>query len=51
MSREKYGGMASVIDNTDQSVKAGTTYYYVVTAVGSGGVQSADSNETEATVP
>ena len=35
----------------DGNVTAGATYYYVVTAVGSDGVQSADSNETEATVP
>jgi hypothetical protein len=36
---------------TDESVTAGATYYYVVTAVGSDGVQSTDSNETKATVP
>jgi hypothetical protein len=35
----------------DENVTAGVTYYYVVTAVGSNGVQSAPSNETEATVP
>jgi hypothetical protein len=35
----------------DANVTAGATYYYVVTAVGSGGVQSAASNETEAAVP
>jgi len=35
----------------DESVAAGTTYYYVVTAVNSNGVQSAASGETEATVP
>jgi hypothetical protein len=35
----------------DANVTAGSTYYYVVTAVGSGGVQSADSNEANATVP
>jgi hypothetical protein len=35
----------------DASVTAGATYYYVVTAVGSNGVQSAASSETEATVP
>jgi hypothetical protein len=35
----------------DANVTAGVTYYYVVTAVGSDGVQSAASNETEATVP
>jgi hypothetical protein len=35
----------------DENVTAGATYYYVVKAIGSGGLQSADSNETEATVP
>jgi len=35
----------------DTKVTAGMTYYYVVTAVGSNGVQSAPSNETEAVVP
>ena len=35
----------------DESVASGTTYYYVVTAVNSNGVQSAASGETEATVP
>jgi fibronectin type 3 domain-containing protein len=33
----------------DAKVTHGTAYYYVVTAVGSNGVQSATSNETEAT--
>jgi len=37
---------------TDESVTAGTTYYYYVTAVAANGTsQSADSNETDATVP
>jgi len=35
----------------DESVTPGATYYYVVTAVGLNGVQSAASGETEATVP
>jgi hypothetical protein len=35
----------------DASVTAGMTYYYVVTSVGSNGVQSAPSNEAEAVVP
>jgi hypothetical protein len=35
----------------DETVTAGTTYYYVVTAVSSDGTQSAASAETEATVP
>ena len=36
---------------TDTDVTARATYYYVVTAVGSGGVQSTASGETVATVP
>ena len=37
---------------TDETVQAGHTYYYVVTAVASNGVtQSADSNQVSATVP
>ncbi|HXW14776.1 MAG TPA: fibronectin type III domain-containing protein, partial [Terriglobia bacterium] len=37
---------------TDESVTAGTTYYYYVTAIAANGTtQSADSNETDATVP
>jgi len=35
----------------DENVKAGATYYYVLTSVGADGAQSAHSNETEATVP
>jgi len=35
----------------DTKVTAGMTYYYVVTSVGSNGVQSAPSNETEAVMP
>jgi hypothetical protein len=35
----------------DENVAAGATYYYVVTAVASDGVQSAASNETECTIP
>ena len=36
---------------TDTAVSAGLTYYYVVTAVTSFGVQSADSTQASATVP
>lgn len=36
---------------TDSSVVAGQTYYYVVTAVNSSGVESADSSPASATVP
>jgi len=35
----------------DENVTAGTTYYYVLTSVGTNGVQSAPSSETEAKVP
>jgi TolB protein len=35
----------------DGNVTAGAAYYYVVTAVGSSGAQSAPSGETIATVP
>ena len=35
----------------DSTVLAGQTYYYVATAVASGGVQSVDSNEVSATIP
>ena len=41
----------NVTSYVDTNVTAGMTYYYVVTAVGSNGVQSAPSNETEAFVP
>jgi len=36
---------------TDESVTAGSTYYYVVTAVGSDGTQSPASAESSTTVP
>jgi hypothetical protein len=36
---------------TDTTVQAGQTYYYVVTAVSSSGVESADSSPASATVP
>jgi hypothetical protein len=39
------------ITYVDESVASGATYYYVVTAVNSNGVQSAASGQTEATVP
>ncbi len=35
----------------DSTVAAGQTYYYVVTAVASGSVQSSNSNEVSATIP
>src|SRR5215469_13459900 len=36
---------------TDGSVSSGTTYYYAVTAVGTNGMESADSNQVTAAVP
>jgi fibronectin type 3 domain-containing protein len=36
---------------TDSNVTAGQTYYYMITAVSSSDVQSADSGEVSATVP
>jgi fibronectin type 3 domain-containing protein len=36
---------------TDLDVKAGDTYYYVVTSVGTDLVESAFSNQVKATVP
>jgi len=37
--------------DSDPALVAGTTYYYVVTAVNSSGVQSAQSNQAMATFP
>jgi VCBS repeat-containing protein len=39
------------ISYTDSTVQAGSTYFYVVTAVDSGGVESNDSNQAQAIVP
>jgi fibronectin type 3 domain-containing protein len=36
---------------TDSSVQAGSTYYYVITAVDSSGNESAFSNQAQAVVP
>lgn len=36
---------------TDSTVSSGKTYYYVTTAVGNNGIESADSNEAKAVVP
>jgi fibronectin type 3 domain-containing protein len=37
--------------DTDNSVQAGQTYYYVVTAVDSTGVESGYSNQVQALIP
>jgi fibronectin type 3 domain-containing protein len=36
---------------SDTTVQAGETYYYVTTAVDNQGVESAYSNQSEATIP
>ena len=41
----------SNLQYTDSAVTAGQTYYYVVTAVNSGGTESADSNMATALIP
>ena len=50
-----YGKLNSVVDAntayTDPSVKNGTTYYYVTTAVDSKGQESTYSNEAQAIIP
>jgi hypothetical protein len=45
------GSAVSGVSYTDMSVTAGTTYYYVVTAVGSTGKESSYSNQAVASVP
>lgn len=44
-------GLVTGTTFTDTNVQAGVTYYYVVVAVTSGGVDSSDSNQATATVP
>lgn len=44
-------GLVTGTTFTDTNVQAGVTYYYVVVAVSSGGVDSSDSNQAAATVP
>ena len=44
-------GLVSVLTYTDSTVQAGATYFYVVTAVDSGGNESAFSNEVQAVIP
>jgi hypothetical protein len=41
----------SALTYTDSTVSAGTTYYYVVTAVDSSGVESSYSNQVTAVIP
>jgi hypothetical protein len=50
-----YGKANSALDTApkfaDTSVQAGQTYFYVVTAVNSSGLESAQSNEVKAVIP
>jgi len=43
--------LVAVESYTDSNVQSGLTYYYVVTSVTSGGVESADSAQASATIP
>jgi hypothetical protein len=43
--------LVGAVTYNDTSVQSGTTYYYVVTAVDSGGNESADSNQATAVLP
>jgi hypothetical protein len=43
--------LVTVVDYTDSTVAAGTTYYYVVTSVDSSNVESVDSNQATAIIP
>jgi len=45
------GSLVPELSYTDQTVVAGSTYYYVTTAVDSAGVESGYSNAAEAVVP
>jgi fibronectin type 3 domain-containing protein len=43
--------LVSGLTYTDSSVQNGTTYFYVATAVDSGGTESTYSNEMQAVIP
>jgi hypothetical protein len=45
------GSLVTGLTFTDTNVQAGATYYYVVVAVNSNGVESSDSNQASATIP
>ena len=45
------GGLVASTLYTDATVASGQTYYYVVTAMDSSGIESAYSNSTQAVVP
>ena len=44
-------GLDTTTTDTDSTVQGGQTYYYVVTAIDSAGVESAYSNQTTAIIP
>jgi fibronectin type 3 domain-containing protein len=44
-------GALNALKFTDGAVSAGSTYYYVVTAVNSSGVESAHSGQVTAVIP
>jgi fibronectin type 3 domain-containing protein len=43
--------LVSGLAYSDSSVQSGTTYFYVTTAVDSGGKESSYSNEVQAVIP
>jgi fibronectin type 3 domain-containing protein len=45
------GGLVASVNFTDSPVQNATTYYYVTTAVDSGGNESSYSNEAQASIP
>jgi fibronectin type 3 domain-containing protein len=45
------GSAVNLASYTDGSVQSGKTYYYVVTAVDSNGVESSYSNQATAAIP
>lgn len=50
-SKINTGGLVASTLFTDSSVASGQAYYYVVTAVDNSGIESGDSNQTQAIVP
>jgi len=55
VSGRQFTRLNSVLDKdttfTDSTVESGQTYYYMTTAVGGNGVESAPSNQVEAVIP
>jgi hypothetical protein len=50
-STQLNSSLVTAVGFTDSTVAAGTTYYYVVTAVNSSNVESVDSNQATAIIP